>query len=151
MPNTPPLPRRALVAGSVGAVVAAALSACGSRESAGTPTAGAPAAASDTELVEEVSVSIAGLMGYARGITRVPGLRTLAQPFVALHHVHLERLGWSGKAHGGDATASREAFLDAERRLQAHLVRAAGQAESGALAQVFASMAAAVAQQVAVS
>jgi hypothetical protein len=45
------------------------------------------------------------------------------------------------------AGAARSRLLAREERLQQRLVRAAVEAESGALAQVFASMAAAVAQQ----
>lgn len=153
MPNARPLSRRVLVTGTAGGLVAGGLTACGTREGGSTPAAGpSPAPASDSGLVEEMGKDIAAFLGRARGTAKVPGLRPLVQPFARLHAAHLERFGWNGRVPtGGEWTAARESFLAAERRLQADLVRAAGQAESGALAQVLASMAAAVAQQLAVS
>ena len=72
-----------------------------------------------------------------------------------MHRSHLGELSRpddveDGKVKGSVATA-RERLLRAEEKLQQQLVRAAVEAESGALAQVFASMAAAIAQERAVA
>ena len=84
----------------------------------------------------------------------VPQLRPLARRFAGLHRAHLRELSRSDDVEdgqvGGSVDAARARLLRSEERLQQRLVRAALAAESGALAQVFASMAAAVAQRRAV-
>ncbi|HWJ81316.1 MAG TPA: hypothetical protein VNS55_03675 [Nocardioides sp.] len=157
MPNRPPLSRRSVLAAGGGViVVTGTAAACGSVPGATTsgaePTA--PSSAADADLVEEVGRAIADAAGRARATAGVAGLRPLARPFVRLHAAHLDKLGWTGTTSTPDvgaADGARGALLTAERRLQAKLARAAGDARSGALAQVLASMAAAVAQQLAVA
>ncbi|GAA3824484.1 hypothetical protein [Nocardioides panacisoli] len=146
MPHRSPLSRRTVVVGGLGGLlVGGAVSACGSQSSGTTPAAG-----SDTDLVDEVGQAIADTLGRIRA-ARGAGLRPVVRPFARLHDAHLKKLGWSGSARRSGAPATRDDVLADERRLQAHLARAAGEADSGALAQVLASMAAAIAQQVAVT
>ena len=146
MPNRSPLSRRTVLAGGLGGLlVGGAASACGSRSSGTTPAAG-----SDTDLVDEVGQAIADTLASIRS-ARGAALRPVVRPFVRLHDAHLRKLGWSGSSQHGGRPATRDEVLAAERRLQSHLAHAAGEADSGALAQVLASMAAAIAQQVAVT
>lgn len=146
MPNRSLLSRRTVLAGGLGGLlVGGAVSACGSQSSGTTPAAG-----SDTDLVDEVGQAISDTLTR---ITSAPGagLRPVVRPFVRLHNAHLNKLGWSGSSQQAGRLTTRDEVLAAEHRLQSTLTRAAGQADSGALAQVLASMAAAIAQQVAVT
>jgi len=118
-----------------------------------TPTA--PAVDADSDLVATVleAVTATGALATAVGTT-VPALAGVATRLARLHEVHATELGGAEAADAPAVPASRAAALrrlvQAETRLQDRLVTAAGEAESGALAQVLASMAAAVAQQRAV-
>lgn len=153
----PPTSRRLVLTGS--AVLGAAVLAvgCGVAESDNPPAAApddktVPAVDTDSELVESVGGSLADTLALALATgTSVPQLRPLARRFAALHRAHLGELGQSADADGqkvaGTAETARARLLRAEEKLQAHLVRTALEAESGALAQVFASMAAALAQE----
>lgn len=168
MPAAPfPLSRRALVTGGL-AGAALALAGCDAIgdvldgddgpgvSGAVTPTA--PPADADSDLVASVLTALeaAGALATAVGTT-VPGLAALATPFARLHDAHLAELGGSGSASGsasgaapvvpGGKGAALRRLAQSEARLQDRLVQAAGRAESGALAQVLAAMAAAVAQQ----
>jgi hypothetical protein len=114
-----------------------------------------PAVDADSDLVERVGGQIATALALvvATGAS-VSGLRPLTRRLVALHRSHLSELSRSRdsehvKVKGGPE-AARARLLDSEQRLQHQLVHAALDAESGALAQVLASMAAAVAQELAV-
>jgi hypothetical protein len=118
-----------------------------------TPTA--PAVDADSALVTEVAQAIAatGALATATATTLAP-LARLGTHLARIHAAHLAELGGDGP---DDQTAvpvvptgrraALTALLLAEERLQDRLTVAAGAAQSGALAQVFASMAAAVAQQ----
>ncbi|QSR25982.1 hypothetical protein CFH99_10135 [Nocardioides aromaticivorans] len=115
----------------------------------------APAVDADSDLVASVldAVTATGALATAVGTT-VPALAGVATRLARLHDAHATELGGAEQADAPAVPAGRAAALrrlaQAETRLQDRLVRAAGQAESGALAQVLASMAAAVAQQRAV-
>ncbi len=162
MPRPARASRRALLTG--GAVAGAtllAVSGCGSTPSEGAARAAdddptAPAVDADSDLVETVGgqVTKALALAVATGAS-VPQLRPLTRRLSELHRAHLGELSRpddveDGKVQGTTATA-RERLLRAEEKLQQQLVRAAVDAESGALAQVFASMAAAIAQERAVA
>jgi hypothetical protein len=76
------------------------------------------------------------------------------QPLTKLHAAHYTALGATagtleGPAVSPDAAAALTSLRSSETDLQKELAGAAGAATSGALAQTFASMAAAVAQQLA--
>jgi hypothetical protein len=156
-----PLSRRGVLAGGVGALAVLATGCdavddvLGGDEPSGAPgavTPTAPAADADSALVEETAAAIAetGALAAAVGAA-VPGLAQVGRRLSRLHEAHATELGWSGAAAArpprtGGAAALRR-LLGAESRLQDQLAAAALKAESGALAQVLASMAAAVAQQ----
>jgi len=145
----------------VGTALAAAATGCGLRQTEGSAGAAvlattAPAADADTELVETVAGQLATALTLAVATgTSFPALRALSRRLATLHRAHLGELSRpedaeDGTVRGSPATAKAR-LLRAEQNLHLELVQAALDAESGALAQVFASMAAAVAQQLAVS
>lgn len=151
--------RSVLVGGALGGAVA--LTGCGwlDDEAATPPGTVEPTVAAvdaDSDVVEEVGRRIAEAGALADRVARDHRpLRATARPFADLHDGHLAELDWEGDVEGPAATDDREQararLLESEERLQAKLVRASVDAESGALAQVLASMAAAVAQQRAVT
>lgn len=116
----------------------------------------APPVDADGELVDEIGrrIAEAGVLAHRVARDHRP-LRATARPFADLHDSHLAELEWDGDADSsvspGNRQEARSRLLESEERLQTHLVKAAVAAESGALAQVLASMAAAVAQQRAVT
>lgn len=118
-----------------------------------TPTA--PAVDADSTLVTEVARAIAATSALATATgTTVTALARTGSHLARIHDAHLAELGGAEAAQAPVVPtgrgAAREGLLLAEQRLQDRLVLAAGTAESGALAQVFAAMAAAIAQQRAV-
>lgn len=156
--------RRSVLTGTgaaVGVLLVGATAGCGLRqadESAGAaavdPTE--PAVDADSDLVETIGAQIAAALALAAATgAAFNQLRSLTRPLVAVHRFHLGELGLPDKdRHGtlkGSAATARARLLRSEEQLQQRLVRAALDAESGALAQVFASMAAAIAQQRAVT
>ena len=162
MPSPARASRRAvLTGGTVAGATLLAVSGCGlidaddaARAVDDDPTA--PAVDADSDLVEKVGgqVTKALALSVATGGS-VPQVRALARRLSALHRSHLDELSQpddvdDGKVKGSPETA-RARLLRAEEKLQQQLVRAALEAESGALAQVFASMAAAIAQERAVA
>lgn len=115
----------------------------------------APAADADSALVAEVGQAIAATSALATATgTTLAALRRIGTHLARIHDAHLLELGGVEPAEAPVVPTGRRAALDglllAEQRLQDRLTAAAGRAESGALAQVFASMAAAIAQQRAV-
>lgn len=153
MPSRAPrASRRAVLAAGAGAVL---LAGCGARESdagaSADPTA--PPVDADSDLVEEVVGQLEAAAATATATGReYAALRPLARRLEGLHRSHLEELGRDPRSTPGrvprlPVADARVRLLRAEERLQQRLVVAAVEAESGALAQVFASMAAAVAQQ----
>lgn len=156
-PRTVPASRRAVIAGGAG-VVAVAATGCGTADRAGrAASAGDPAVEADSDLVERMRTDLAEAMALVAATARAfPALRGLTRPLVALHRAHGEELGGLPDVEpaappSGPAPRARAALLAAEDRLQRRLVQAAVAAESGALAQTFAAMAAGVAQRRAVS
>ena len=157
------LSRRTFVAFGVGGA-ALALSGCDALDSVlgdddpvppGAVTPTAPAADTDSTLVDEVTTAIAeaGALAAATGTT-IASLARIGSRFARIHTAHASELGRTEAAAppvvtGPEAVALR-ALWASETALQDRLVAAAQTAESGALAQVFASMAAALAQQKAV-
>jgi hypothetical protein len=153
--------RRALLAG--GTVAGAALLAvagCGDTradgDGAGADDPSAPSVDADSRLVETVGGQLTRALGLAAATAAsVPQVRQLARGLAALHRTHLSELGQPDSVEEsrvtGTAEAARARLLRSEEKLQRQLVQAALDAESGALAQVFASMAAAVAQERAVA
>lgn len=125
------------------------------------PSPGAPAATqtgagtdADTDLVAGVLQQLSIAHRVVRENRRThPALNDRLRTLERLHATHARELGDLAPVTGraADASESRAAALarvaTAETRLQTRLVRAAGAAESGALAQLLASMAAAVAQE----
>lgn len=153
--------RRAVLTG--GTVVGAALLAtagCGLRQPEGSAGAAvvdttAPAVDADTDLVETVAGQLTSALDLAVATgAAVPRLRPVSRRLASLHRAHLRELSRPDDEAGGKVKGSQETakarLLRAEQKLQRELVQAALDAESGALAQVFASMAAAVAQELAV-
>jgi hypothetical protein len=163
VPSPAPRASRRAVLGSgavAGVGLLAVVTGCGTDDSRRTgPTSvepSAPAVDADSDLVTRVVAQVTSALALAKATgAAFPALRPLTGPFVALHRAHLDELGKSadgGKRHvGGAADTGRERLLRAETELQGRLVDAALAAESGALAQVFASMAAALAQRRAVA
>lgn len=158
MPEPPvPLTRRSLlVVGLGGAVLATAgcdpLDGVGDGDdgqgaSAGTATP-PPSRDHDKDLLDQVGAAVAGAAALARAVGAAhPRLSPVARQLVRLHEAHLDRLSWSGPSVGTPKQAPTARSLRAsESTLQATLAAAAQRAASGALAQTFASMAAAVAQ-----
>lgn len=163
MPSPAPrASRRAVLGGgaAAGAGILAVATGCGAHDSgrAGATAAepSAPAVDADSDLVTRVVDEIVSVQALAKATgTAFPGLRSLTGPLVALHRAHLDELGRSadsGNGHvHGTADTARERLLRSETQLQGRLVDAALAAQSGALAQVFAAMAAALAQRQAVA
>lgn len=163
MPSPAPS-RRAVLTGStaIGAVLlATTVAGCGlgsddDATSAASVDPTSPAVDADSDLVERVGRQLASALSLAVATgASVPALRSLARGFDSLHRAHLRELSQpddarDGKVGGGEA-AARARLLRSEEKLERQLVQAALAAESGALAQVFASMAAAVAQRRAVA
>jgi hypothetical protein len=151
--RVPQLDRRgALRVAALAAVAAPVLAACDATEV--TPRNGAVrqsghSSAADVALVRTVGKQINDALHVAaRNATATPAARRWAHDLVTLHRAHLKRLGVAvrtGPNTGGPIP--HEAIKASETRLQSHLVAAAQQAESGVLAQVLASMAAAIGQR----
>lgn len=156
-----PITRRALVTGSL---AGAALLATGCDpvgdllggdddpgvSGAVTPTA--PAVDADSDLVAEVATAVASVAALATATgTSYPPLAATTTRLARLHAAHLAELGGAEAAAppavAGNRATALQGLEQAETRLQDRLVQAAGTAESGALALLLASMAAAVAQQ----
>ncbi|KRB76054.1 hypothetical protein ASE01_13540 [Nocardioides sp. Root190] len=159
-----PLSRRGLVAGGL-AGTAALLGGCdavgdlldGDDEPgvSGAVTPTAPAVDADSALVSEVTQAIAATSALATATgTTVAALARIGTHLARIHDAHLVELGGADPAQAPvvptDRATALKGLVLAEQRLQDRLVLAAGAARSGALAQVLASMAAAVAQQRAV-
>lgn len=110
-----------------------------------TPTA--PPADDDSALVEDVLAEISTTGALAVATAAAPGHRAAAR-LARIHRVHATELGGTvaSAAPGAVAPADPQALLTAEATLQQHLVDAARKADSGGLAQVLASMAAALGQ-----
>jgi hypothetical protein len=137
-----------------------AASGCG-RESGAETGAGQPAtdpttdppADADAALVQQVRGDLIDALGQVeQARRRVPSLRRPLRPLADLHRAHLEALGASGHDDGPEVT-ERPGLTAVRRRelaLQRQLTDAAVRAESGTLAKLLASMAAAVAQHLAV-
>lgn len=145
--------RRAVLACGAGALVAGT-AACGSADGPGVPgPADEPASDADSDLVERVTDDLAEAAALAAATGRAfPSLRPLTGPLASLHRAHGTELGGlpdpaTRSRPDGPASRARAALLAAEERLQRRLVQASVAAESGALAQTLASMAAAVAQR----
>lgn len=110
------------------------------------PTAGA--AAADATLVASLARRIAALRTAATAVAKhSPDRRAWALDLASLHQQHLRKLGAASTHASGVSARTPEALAAAERDLRQALVAASGRAESGALAQVLASMAAAVQQR----
>lgn len=154
------LSRRAFVAFGLGGA-ALTLSGCDALDSVigdddpvspGAVTPTAPAADADSTLVDEVATAIAeaGALAAATGTTIAP-LARIGDRLARIHTSHASELGRTEAAAPpvvtGPKAAALRTLLANEAALQKRLVAAAQTAESGALAQVFASMAAALAQQ----
>lgn len=110
------------------------------------PTAGA--AAADAALVTAVAGRIATLQAAATVVAKhSPSRRAWALDLASLHHQHLRKLGATSTRTTGVSARTPAALAAAEGDLRQALVSASGRAESGALAQVLASMAAAIQQR----
>lgn len=165
MPRLPPsVTRRTLVTGGL-AGTALGLVGCDAVDDllggdddpgvSGEVTPTAPAVDGDSALVREIAAAIAAVSALAVATGEsVPALARVGTHLARLHDAHLERLGGAETPDPPAVPTARRAalarLLQSEARLQDRLVAAAGEAGSGGLAQVLASMAAAVAQQRAV-
>lgn len=138
MPAGPPLSRRTTLALAAGVVV---LAGCDDGDDGpdSAPT-GAPGSADpDIALVDAVLTELV----HAQRVASSAGDTDL----VALHGAHIEALNGTPAPAGGRFGAAD--VQQRERRLQSHLVAAAMDAQSGALAALLASMSAAVSQRLA--
>ena len=157
--------RAVLTGGTVAGAALLTLSGCGATRTddlggAVADDTSAPAVDADSDLVEAVGGQLTSALALAAATAAsIPQLRSLGRRLAALHRAHLGELSQTddvdkgtdkGTVKGTPETA-RARLLRSEEKLQQQLVRAALAAESGALAQVFASMAAAVAQERAVA
>jgi hypothetical protein len=115
------------------------------------PSPSAPPTTPDERLVDQVTTELNSAMGVLIAVRRAPGLRAVLAPLVRAHRQHLEVLEREPTSHDpGSATPLElSSVLGSERRLQAALVAAAEQAESGALAALLASISASVTQHLA--
>ena len=140
-PSRPVTRRTALALSAAGL---AGLAACGVERGSGLKPSAQVAADPDAALVDE---AIAQISATAAVVAQEPRLS-------ALHAAHLAALEADPATAPTDAPTSVPAtpaqVRRAERALRAFLVEASVQAESGTLARLFASMSAAVAQQLAV-
>jgi len=145
-----PLHRRAVVALGVG-LVGLTAAGCDDADSTGRGGPTQPPADADSALVTRVAGSLLETAATARAIgAAVPALADVGDRLARLHERHARELGDTDdppqrSVKGGRAVLRRR-LGRAEQRLQERLVQAALDAESGALAQLLASMAAAVAQ-----
>lgn len=151
--SAPPalLRRRAVVALGVG-LVGVTAAACEESGGAGPDGPTQPSADTDSALVARVASSLLGTAALARATAAAaPSLAGIGEELGRLHERHARELGDTGEPPRRSATGSRAVLVRrlarAEQRLQERLTQAALDAESGALAQLFAAMAAAVAQQ----
>ncbi|MCL2543918.1 MAG: hypothetical protein FWE71_15850 [Nocardioidaceae bacterium] len=102
----------------------------------------------DQALVASLARQIAGTRAAATVVAHHHhDSRNWALGLATLHQKHLHRLGATSARPAVVSARTPTALVSAERRLQHSLVAGAGQAESGALAQVLASMAAAIGQR----
>lgn len=155
--SVPPLvaSRRTTVAAGLAGLVA--LSGCDLDPGPDEPTSEqttAPPVDADSELVEQVRTRILAALG-AVATVRSEGrkLRQTLRPLADLHGAHLAALDSEGLdedlLHLGEPGPGLARVRAAETTLQRQLTTAAIRAESGALAKLLASMAAAVAQHLA--
>jgi hypothetical protein len=109
----------------------------------------APPVDADAELVDQVAERIAtASVSVAAARMQSPQLRRSLRPLQRMHAEHLAVL--EVRAEPADGQPVARDVRAAETTLQRQLADAAVRAESGALAKLLASMAAAVAQQLAV-
>lgn len=141
----------ALGLGAVG-VVGALAAGCDATDDSAPPQDQQPPADADSALVARVigSLHTAAALAQATG-TAAPDLAPTARRLTQLHERHARELGDTSdpprRSVKGKPARLLARLERTEQRLQKRLVSAAMDAESGALAQLFASMAAAVAQQ----
>jgi len=115
-------------------------------------TAPEPSEEADRALVDDVVAAIAGVRTQVAAATD-PALSTLTTSLVSLHDAHLGMLSSDGSSTPSasatpPAPPDRAQVRRAESGLQGRLATAAGRAGNAELAQLLASMSAAVAQQV---
>jgi hypothetical protein len=146
--------RRTAVGGALAGLVA--LSGCDPDPGSDEPTSQqttAPAVDGDAALVDGMAERIVETRAIVAEARRLhDDLRRPLRPLVDLHAAHLEALDPVDGTFE-TLTSSPQGLKQvrrAEASLQRHLVGASVRAESGALAKLFASMAAAVAQHLAV-
>lgn len=150
--------RRLLLASGLGVVgLAAGCDLLDAADPSPSPTGSPTTPASDDEVLRhEVTVAMAetAALGTATA-ERFGRLRSLVEGFVELHGTHGAMLGGLPEVTppqvAGRRARARRVFLATEERLQQRLVEAAVAADSGALAQALAAMAAGVSQRRAVT
>ena len=101
----------------------------------------------DEQLVDEVVGQLNGAIGVLESARRRPDLHIVLTPLLKAHRQHLEAL--DGESQSPSAAAPRATLQDvrrSEKQLRSALVDAAGNAGSGALAKLLASMSASVTQ-----
>jgi hypothetical protein len=127
------------------------------------PTSGAPSAPSqdaDLALLDDARTALSETLDLVRATRRRHRpLRGELGPLAQAHRRHLEVLAGAGRESSAGpsfppvvpprATAALAAVAQQERRLQVRLVRSAGEAGSGELARLLASISASCAQHVA--
>ena len=149
--TAPTVGRRGILRGAaVAALTMPVLAACDATDV--TPRNGSvrqtgQSSAADQTLVSTVAGVVAGTRAAANALSKNDKAhRTWALGLASMHQQHLSRLGTGWTATPVQARTPA-ALAAAERTLQQKLVSAAQQAESGALAQTLASMAAAIGQR----
>ena len=103
----------------------------------------------DEVLVEGAVAGIAETLALVKAARSLPPLRDRLRPLVGMHRKHLDVLGGAPTGPRPDAGGAESAYRLVRRReqqLQDQLAAWSVEASSGALARLFASMSAAVAQ-----
>ena len=158
---TPALTRRRVLGGAVAGLSMSGCDVAGPDPGPDRPTGPTADAAPtpddpDAALVEEVRADLReSLALVVAAVASRPGLEPELRGFRRLHRRHLDALPGEDESSSdprvaGDAAAVRARVRSREERLRARLADAAVASESGPLASLFASMSAAVAQQLAV-
>jgi hypothetical protein len=148
VPNPVASRRTAIAAGLAGLLAVTGCDADPGSDGPASPQTSAPPVDADSDLVDEVLQHIAETAAVVTEVRRRD--RRAVRPLVELHAAHSRALpAGSSEVLTLPRPRSLDQVRDAETKLQRQLTDAAVRAESGALAKLFASMAAAVAQHLA--
>jgi hypothetical protein len=166
LPERPLVRRRTALTGALGGIAATVLAAgCDTGDDVGENRATGSASPSpsvaqepeqtpDEALVGDVLGQIGAAVAVLQAARRFKQLRPTVAPVLHAHRSHAEVLEGelddeAPVSRPADLSAAIEAIRSSETELQVSLADAAGRAESGALAKLFASMSASTSQHLA--